>query len=111
MKYRSLPSLTVTLFALLVAGGWSPHVEAQAIKAKAPRDFNPRVLMKKHLRPIENAPFILATKVTDQVSDNELVLGVVVAGKSRAYPINMLTGARREIINDQLGGHAIAATW
>jgi hypothetical protein len=45
------------------------------------------------------------------VRPNELVLGVVVEGKARAYPINMLTGPRREIINDELGGKAIAATW
>ncbi len=112
MMNRSLPILAAISVAILATGVWLPNVEAQATEAQArpKRDFNPRVLMK-HLRPIENAPFILATKVKDQVSDNELVLGVVVAGQSRAYPINMLTGARREIINDQLGGHAIAATW
>ena len=45
------------------------------------------------------------------VKDEELVLGVVVKGEARAYPINMLTSPRREIINDKLGGQAIAATW
>jgi hypothetical protein len=51
-------------------------------------------------------------KVSERVvRPNELVLGVVVEGKARAYPINMLTGPRREIINDELGGKAIAATW
>jgi hypothetical protein len=49
--------------------------------------------------------------VKDEVTDNELVLGVVVNGEARAYPINMLTGPSREIINDTLGGTAIAATW
>jgi hypothetical protein len=39
------------------------------------------------------------------------VLGVSIGDQSRAYPINMLTGPRREIINDELAGHAIAATW
>jgi hypothetical protein len=34
-----------------------------------------------------------------------------VKGESRADPINMLTGPQREIINDRLGGRAIAATW
>ena len=113
MKYRSLSRLTAISFAILAVGLWLPNVEAQAIKDEAPpeRDFNPRVVMKKHVRPIENAPFIPASKVTNQVTGNELVLGVVVAGKSRAYPINMLTGPSREIINDQLGGQAIAATW
>jgi hypothetical protein len=39
------------------------------------------------------------------------VLGVVVGKEARAYPINMLTNPTREIINDKLGGRAIAATW
>ena len=45
------------------------------------------------------------------VRDEELVLGVVVGGQARAYPINMLTNPKREIINDRLGGRSIAATW
>jgi len=60
---------------------------------------------------IVDAPFIPADKVTDQVTDKELVIGVVIDGRARAYPINMLTGPSREIINDMLGGRAIAATW
>ena len=106
MKNRSWQSVA-TMSVAILAAAWVSTVEAQS---PPKRDFNPRVLMK-HLRPIVDAPFILATEVKDQVSDNELVLGVVVVGQSRAYPINMLTGPRREIINDQLGGRAIAATW
>jgi hypothetical protein len=60
-------------------------------------------------RPITDIP-ILAGNDTE-LANNELVLGVVVADKARAYPINMLTGPSREILNDELGGIAIAATW
>lgn len=60
---------------------------------------------------IVDAPFISANDVTDEVQPEELVLGVVIGDESRAYPINMLTGPRREIINDRLGGRSIAATW
>jgi len=74
------------------------------------REFKPRVLMKP-LRAIIDAPFIRADQVKDQVSGNELVLGVVINGEARAYPINMLTGPSREIINDALGKREIAATW
>ena len=111
-KNRSSTTLAAISLALLAAGVSMPSAEAQDIKAQSPseREFNPRVLMK-HFRPIVDAPNILANKVEDQVADNELVLGVVVAGEARAYPINMLTGPKREIINDQLGGQAIAATW
>ena len=45
------------------------------------------------------------------LNPSELVIGVTIGKESRAYPINMLTGPRREILNDTLGGQAIAATW
>lgn len=61
--------------------------------------------------PISDAPFIDVNKVTDQVLDGELVLGLELNDEARAYPINMLTGPSREIINDTLGGVHIAATW
>ena len=62
-------------------------------------------------RAIVDASFVAADAATDQVHGNELVLGVVVAGAARAYPINMLTGPSREIVNDTVAGRAIAATW
>lgn len=77
---------------------------------KAAVDFKPRRVVPP-FPSIKDAPFIPASDVTDEVSDNELVLGLVINNAARAYPINMLTGPRREIINDTLGGRAIAATW
>jgi cold shock CspA family protein len=71
---------------------------------KARDKYNPR-------RAIVDAPFLKASEVTDQVTDNELVLGVEIDGQPRAYPINMLTGPSREIINDTLGEAHLAATW
>ena len=99
---RSLFSIQCIAAALLLAC-FSP------LQADEPK-FNPRKLIPP-MRAITDAPFISADKVADQVNDNELVIGVVIDGHARAYPINMLTGPRREIINDQLGGEAIAATW
>lgn len=61
--------------------------------------------------PIVDAPVISADQVKDEVLDTELVLGLTLNESSRAYPINMLTGPSREIINDTLGGVAMAATW
>lgn len=71
-------------------------------------DYRPRTLMKP-LPPITDAPTVAADQA--KVGDNDLVIGVVVDGQARAYPINQLTGPRREIINDLLAGTAIAATW
>ena len=76
----------------------------------AQQDFRP-------VRVLEAQPPItdFATKrvgdVGNVLNPSELVLGVSVGKESRAYPINMLTGPSREIVNDTLGGKAIAATW
>ena len=72
-------------------------------------EYNPRRVVPGPFRAIVN-PSIVAAKDAD-VAENELILGVVVDGESRAYPINQLTGPRREIINDKLGETVIAATW
>ena len=47
----------------------------------------------------------------DFLADEDLVLGVEVNGEHRAYPINQLTGPKRELINDYLGGEPILVTW
>lgn len=95
------PVLRLTVLFAALAG---------AAQAENRLPFNPRVLMSPR-RAIVDAPVLAAGEVRDEVVGNELVIGVVVNGKPRAYPINMLTGPSREIINDQLGGTAIAATW
>ena len=79
-------------------------------QSETTREFRPLRLLTPR-PPITEPETLAAVDVHDQVSDNELVLGVVVGGRARAYPINMLTGPSREIINDTLGDVPIAATW
>ena len=74
-------------------------------------EFRPRVVIRRPFPAIKTPPFLAAKDVGDSIDGGELVLGVVVNDKPRAYPINMITGPRREIINDTLGGRFIAATW
>ncbi len=73
-------------------------------------EFEPKQVVPP-FEAITEAPFIQVAEVTDQVLDGELVLGLELNKEARAYPINMLTGPSREIINDTLGGIPIAATW
>lgn len=79
---------------------------------RADETFNPRQVLRRPLPPIVK-PEITSLQQADGkiVKDDELVLGVVIGDAARAYPINVLTGPSREIINDQLGGRGIAATW
>jgi hypothetical protein len=74
------------------------------------REFKPVTLMKP-LPAIVDTQIQAGEDLEGRINNSELVLGVTVNGSARAYPINMLTGPRREIINDKLGGKAIAATW
>ena len=76
-------------------------------------EFKPRTVIPRAFPAIETPRVLSAVEAeeADWVADDELVLGVVVSGEARAYPINTLTGPRREIINDELGERWIAATW
>ena len=74
-------------------------------------EFRPQVVIKRRFRPITKFPIATAKLAEGKINDAELVLGVAIEGEARAYPINMLTGPSREILNDSLGGRAIAATW
>ena len=73
-------------------------------------EFNPKKIVRP-FPPIKNAKFLKGTEVKDEVTASELVIGVVVKGQARAYPINMLTGPKREIINEVIDGYHFAATW
>ena len=43
--------------------------------------------------------------------DDDMVLGVVIEGEARAYPVNLMWEPENEVLNDTLGGAAITATW
>lgn len=65
----------------------------------------------KPLDPIVDPPHVNVEEAMQLLQPNELVLGIELDQDTRAYPINMLTGPRREIFNDALGDRRIAATW
>jgi hypothetical protein len=86
---------------------WTLRLPAQP---PAEGDFRPRRVLAAQ-PPITDFPKKSVGQAMDGLNPSELVLAVTVGKESRAYPINMLTGPQREILNDTLGGRAIAATW
>jgi hypothetical protein len=76
----------------------------------AQRRFEP-VKVVPPFKPITEVPVKSVKDAQGDLNPAELVLGVTIGKEARAYPINMLTGPSREILNDTLGGTAIAATW
>lgn len=102
----SLRSLSICVAAL-------PVLLTIPMSRAQDENFNPRTVVDKIFPPIVTPKTLSVddAEEADHVRDDELVLGVVINGDARAYPINTLTGPRREIINDELGGRSIAATW
>ena len=58
---------------------------------------------------IDDPKFISGRKADRQMRPGEPVLGVVVDGEARAYSLWQLD--KHEIVNDEIAGTAIAATW
>ncbi len=75
-----------------------------------PESFFPEEVVARQ-RPLADIEAVTLGDVGDRLDEDELVLGIVLQGQSRAYPINMMTGPEREIFNDTLADRAIAATW
>ena len=69
-----------------------------------------RVINGKFL-PIRNARYAKPAQVAGRVRDADLVIGLVVRGQAVAYPINMLGGPQREIINEEYRGVAFCVNW
>lgn len=106
------------IFLLLLAGGYwynlaqmpardipqklppAPQVDADAIKPLLPRDS---------IQAIDDPQFVPADIAAPSMKENERVIGVIINGDARAYPIPILSV--HEIINDVVGGEPIAVTW
>ena len=53
--------------------------------------------------------FVPAAEADAVMAGMEFVIGVSIEGESRAYSVPFLSG--REVVNDTIGGRAIAVTW
>ncbi len=97
--------------AFCVIVGCDPSGSAPSDQAQhGTEEFRPQKLLEP-LPPLTEFPVKKVSDVGTDLNPSELVIGLTVGKESRAYPINMLTGPRREILNDTLGGKSIAATW
>jgi hypothetical protein len=58
---------------------------------------------------ISTPTFYTANEADSEYAADELVIGVTINGKSKAYSTSFLDS--HEIVNDELGGRKIAVTW
>ncbi len=74
------------------------------------RDIRIITLLPRDAIPaIDDPVFVTADEAGAEYAPDEQVIGVVFNGEARAYSIALLS--RREIVNDNVGGHKIAVTW
>lgn len=64
-------------------------------------------LSRDAIPPIYTPQFVAAAEAPLQ--PDELVIGLVINGEARAYPVTTLN--RREMVNDVVGGTPVLVTW
>lgn len=106
-------------FAVFYAGRGDPIIQQVPIPNQPAQgsegDGESRTLSIVTLLPRDAIPAILQPEFVSvqaagsQLMDAEPVIGLVVGGERRAYPVNMLS--RHEIVNDVVGGEPVAVTW
>lgn len=67
------------------------------------------VLPPDAIPAIDDPAIVSAAAADEQLRANDLVIGVSIGGEHRAYGAAFLSA--HEIVNDMLGGRAIAVTW
>jgi hypothetical protein len=107
--HRLVKAALVACAALmpLAAGVYLLHSAARPPRAKGvpvPQILPQPPLTEFAVKPVREA--------WDALDPAELVLGISVAGETRAYPINVMNEhPGRKLVNDTVGGRAIAACW
>lgn len=110
------PSIGATA-ALVVFGtawlvvGQTPAEEGKPVyRHWAPRDRSDFTKTREDGFPLNVNPKIVSAAEAD-LGDDDLIMGAVINGEARAYPVNYMNGPHNEVVNDQLGGLPIAPTW
>ena len=80
-------------------------------KADWPRNAPGQAVMPMKLMPITEAPYSRPGEMKNKISGEDLVIGIEKEGVARAYPILMLGGPSREIINDRFGKEPYVVNW
>lgn len=102
MVYGWSLAILVTMLAMLGRPLLAGEVhDAHDIVTLLPRDAIPAILDPK--------PLLVPGRTAKGIADGARVLGVSLDGEAHAYPIVFLSW--HEIVNDVVGGRAIAATW
>lgn len=95
--------------AALVALCFSAALVLPALCGAAPEDEIRTLLPKDAIPSIDAPAFAGAEDAEEFMRPDEMVIGVNIGGDKRAYAVPLLSS--HEIVNDVVGGRAVAVTW
>ena len=96
-------SLTSVFFAFFfLAPGWAGDEESHLKNLQA-------LLPKDAVRSIDAPKFVSAAEAIRLIDEAASVIGVVMEGEARAYPLSILSA--HQIVNDWINGVPIAVSW
>ena len=101
-------TLALALFALTATVAQAQRPEPE-IHGTFDGDPMYTVLPLDAIPAIREPEFLAGADADQQMAPDEPVLGVIIAGEAHAYSLWQLDA--HEIVNDTVGGRAIAATW
>lgn len=107
----SAPAAATTADAPDATPSPSPSLAATVTATEAPEPELEivTVLPPDAIPAIDDPAIVSAAAADEQLRANDLVIGVSIGGEHRAYGAAFLSA--HEIVNDTLGGRAIAVTW
>ena len=86
--------------AVVESGGSAfDPIRSDEIQSILPQDAIPALIK----------PAYLTASQASDINDQEQVIGVIVNGDARAYPLSTLSA--HEIVDDDIGGQPLAVTW
>jgi hypothetical protein len=101
------------LVANQVLNGGSNVARDQPILLPSPPTIDPTsivsVLDRDSIPAIDDPQFESASKADKVIASDERVIGLIINGDARAYPITILSS--HEIVNDIVGGEPVSITW
>lgn len=89
---------------------WTFQEEAARRPYSGPKDRSGLSIEREGGYPMNLDPEAVSVAEAG-LGDDDMVLGVVIEGEARAYPVNYMNGPLNEVVNDTVGGAHVAATW
>lgn len=108
LRVKNLIGFAVLVGLLVSAPGEAEQPEPKVVATIGGEDVY-QLLPVGAIPAIDDPEFVSGKNADRQMRAEEPVLGVVIGGEARAYSLWQLDA--HEIVNDEIDGSAIAATW